>query len=162
MTRRDPVSAAPCTAFSPTPPVPITTTSMPGGSAAVLTTAPKPVITPQASSEATSKPMSSAIFTICDWSVTTSSANAAVFRPCTSLPPPGRLSGLCASSGNRVSHEPRMLRAQHGQVPQLRTSVITTRSPGAKSVTPSPTPVTTPAASCPKTAGSVPPQPPSA
>ena len=41
--------AAPCTALSPTPPQPITTTSLPTSIRAVLVTAPKPVITPHPS-----------------------------------------------------------------------------------------------------------------
>ena len=44
--------------LSPTPPQPMTTTLDPAPTLAVLTTAPKPVSTPQAMSEATSNGMS--------------------------------------------------------------------------------------------------------
>ena len=47
-----PATTAPWTALRPTPPVPTTTTLLPGSTRAVLTTAPKPVITPQASKAA--------------------------------------------------------------------------------------------------------------
>ena len=65
---------APWTEFSPTPPVPITTTLLNGGTLARLTTAPKPVVTPQASSEARSMGKSGSIFTSCDSCTSTYSA----------------------------------------------------------------------------------------
>jgi hypothetical protein len=49
--------------LSPTPPQPMTATASPGPTRAELTTAPKPVITPQASSEALSNGMSAGIAT---------------------------------------------------------------------------------------------------
>ncbi len=49
-----PQVTAPWMEFRPTPPAPMTATLLSGGTLARLTTAPKPVVTPQASSEATS------------------------------------------------------------------------------------------------------------
>jgi hypothetical protein len=43
--RGDPAITAPMTADSPTPPSPITATLLPAGTAAVLRTAPTPVVT---------------------------------------------------------------------------------------------------------------------
>ena len=144
-----PAIAAPWIAFRPTPPAPITTTELPGRTAAVFATAPKPVITPQASSEAASRGRLEGIATTCDWSTTTRSAKAAVRSPCTKGSPPGRRSGLRSSSGNRVSQVTRAPWLQEGQCPQERIRVTTTWSPGRTSATPEPTARTTPAASCP-------------
>ena len=58
-----PATRAPWMAAMPTPPQPNTTTDEPGVTLAVLMAAPTPVITPQPTSEAISKGMSSAIFT---------------------------------------------------------------------------------------------------
>jgi hypothetical protein len=77
--RRAPAMRAPWIALSPTPPAPITTTSWPGRTCAELTTAPTPVITPQASSEAASGEIASATGTIWERSTTTRSAKAPVF-----------------------------------------------------------------------------------
>ena len=49
--------APPCTAFRPTPPTPKTAMLAPGGTAAVLITAPTPVITEQPMSAARSRGM---------------------------------------------------------------------------------------------------------
>jgi hypothetical protein len=46
--------------------VPITTTLLPGGTCVVFTTAPNPVMTPQASNEALSMGSASGICTTCD------------------------------------------------------------------------------------------------
>ena len=81
MTGRGRFNTAPCTLFSPTPPVPITTTLLPAGTRAVLTTAPRPVITPQASSEALSNGMSSGSGTTWDSATTAYSAKAPVRSP---------------------------------------------------------------------------------
>ena len=55
MMRPAPAMAAPWTALSPTPPQPITATVLPGGTLAVLITAPTPVVTPQPISAALSR-----------------------------------------------------------------------------------------------------------
>ncbi len=57
MTMRAPEMAAPCTLLRPTPPAPMTAAVAPGRRAAVLVTAPKPVMTPQASNDAASSGM---------------------------------------------------------------------------------------------------------
>ena len=49
-----PASTAPCTTDSPTPPQPTTATLAPGGTRAVLMTAPTPVVTAQPTRAATS------------------------------------------------------------------------------------------------------------
>ncbi len=77
-----PEASAPCTALSPTPPQPITATWLPGWICAVFVTAPKPVITPQASSDAASKAISFGIIATWLLSTTTFSAKAPVRSPC--------------------------------------------------------------------------------
>ena len=73
ITERAPHRDAPCTLLSPTPPVPTTTTSEPAGTCAVLNTAPRPVMTPQASSDALANGTSLGIVTTCEtWTVTRS------------------------------------------------------------------------------------------
>jgi hypothetical protein len=76
-----PAKAAPWTLLRPTPPVPMTTTLLPAGTAAVLSTAPQPVITPHANKAALSRGIDSGIGTTCDWSTTAYSAKAPVRRP---------------------------------------------------------------------------------
>ena len=56
-----PIMAAPCTAFSPTPPAPNTATLSPGRTCAPFTTAPTPVMTAQLTTAAFSSDMSSRI-----------------------------------------------------------------------------------------------------
>ena len=58
-----PAIRAPCTALSPTPPTPVTTTVAPTGTRAVLNTAPNPVATPQPTMDASWRSMSASIFT---------------------------------------------------------------------------------------------------
>ena len=135
-------------ALSPTPPAPITATRAPGRSRAVLTTAPTPVITPQASRRASSAGRSSGRPTSWLASTTTASAKAAVFIPCATAAPPASRSGDGAAAqawAQEVGAPP----AQAGQAPQARISVTRTRSPPAKPRTPAPTAVTRPAASWP-------------
>jgi len=67
MTRFAPAAAAPCTAFMPTPPAPMTTTFSPGRTSATLVAEPHPVVTPQPTSAATSSGMSGSIFTTDAW-----------------------------------------------------------------------------------------------
>ena len=148
MIRAAPPSEAPWIAFSPTPPAPITATVAPGRIAAVLSTAPTPVITPQASRHASSGAMSAGSFTHWLRSTTAISAKAAVRRPCTIRPPPCSLRGDGGIS-QAWSHEVGTPPAQAGQVPQARISVTSTASPGANPVTPGPVAVTCPAASWP-------------
>ena len=57
-----PATTAPCTTFRPMPPQPMTATVAPGGTFAVLNTAPRPVVTAQPTSAATSTGTLSSIF----------------------------------------------------------------------------------------------------
>ena len=108
-----PASTAPCTAFRPTPPVPITTTLLPGWTPAVLMTAPTPVITPHASSAALSSGISAGTATACEASMTTCSAKAAGPKALHDRGPVG-----CAERPVRVERERRL--AEHGLVPGAR------------------------------------------
>ena len=63
MTWAAPACTAPCTAFAPIPPMPITITVWPGCTAAELTADPQPVPTEQPVRHATSRGTSSGIFT---------------------------------------------------------------------------------------------------
>ena len=88
-----PASRAPWTELRPTPPQPITTTLDPALTLAVLTTAPMPVSTPQAISDALSSFRSFGITTACEASTTMCSAKAPVRRPWTIGLPSPSLSG---------------------------------------------------------------------
>ncbi len=127
----------------------MTTTLDPGFTAAVLTTAPSPVSTPQAISAALSSGTSFGIAIVCDWSTTMCSAKAPVRRPWTIGLPAPSCKGVARSSGNTSSQNTGAPSAQAGQKPQLRMSVATTGSPTLSRVTPGPTASTTPAASWP-------------
>ena len=116
---------------------------------AVFTTAPSPVMTPQASSEALSSGTSFGIATACEDSTTTCSAKAPVRSPCTIAAPSPEESGLASSSGKLVSQATGAPWAQKWHWPQARISVTTTWSPGLTFETPAPTASTTPAASWP-------------
>lgn len=62
-TYRQPAARAPCTAFAPMPPIPMTTAVSPARRSAVRTEEPKPVVTPQPTSAARSSGKPSSIFT---------------------------------------------------------------------------------------------------
>ena len=121
-----PERRAPWMALRPTPPQPMTTTLDPVLTFAVLTTAPKPVSTPQAMRAALSSGMSLGIATACDWSTTMCSAKAPVRSPCASGLPTPSASGVSRSSGKTSSQKTGAPSAQAGQKPQLRMSVATT------------------------------------
>ena len=78
MMRSAPASAAPCTAFRPTPPQPMTTTLLPASIRAVLVTAPTPVITAQPTRHARSSGMSRRTGTAPDSGTTACSEKHAV------------------------------------------------------------------------------------
>ena len=73
--RAAPASRAPCTQLSPTPPQPMTATVAPGGTPAVLRTAPTPVATAQPTSAASSSGASARTRIAPDSGTTTRSAN---------------------------------------------------------------------------------------
>ena len=104
MIERAPQSEAPCTLLSPTPPVPTTTTSAPAGTCAVLKTAPRPVITPQESSDALSSGTSVGIATTCEACTVTMSAKAPVRIDWWIGSPPGPWIGPSASRRKLASH----------------------------------------------------------
>jgi hypothetical protein len=100
--RPAPAMRAPWIEFSPTPPQPTTATVSPSATRAVLVTAPKPVMTPQASSEATGKAMSRDTFTA--WLVNQAfSAKAPVRNAWKTAPPSASRMGPAASRGNTSS-----------------------------------------------------------
>ena len=147
MIRPAPARAAPWIAFSPTPPAPTTATRAPGRTRAVFTTAPTPVMTPQASRHASSGGRSSGSGTHWLASTTTASAKAAVFIPCASAAPAGvaerarrRVPGVVAGGRRRRRRRP-------GSAPQARISVTSTgvarreaRAPPARPPSPAPPP----------------------
>src|SRR3569623_698204 len=75
---------APWIVLMPTPPQPITSTDDPGSTCAALNTAPTPVMTPQPTSDATSKGMSSSILLAPSTGTMSCSANV----PAPAIPKP--------------------------------------------------------------------------
>ena len=146
-----PASRAPAIAALPTPPQPITATESPRPTPPVLIAAPMPAITPQPSSPATSG--GTAGSTLVHWPAWTS-----VFSANAPMPSAGRQ--LLARSSvifwaalwvaKQYQGSPRR---QARQWPHTARQLRITKSPGATSVTPSPTDSTTPAASCPSRNG---------
>ena len=102
ITLRAPETCAPWIELSPTPPVPMTTTWLPGVTLAVLVTAPNPVITPHASNDALGAGIEVGTETHCDSCTTTYSANPPVRMLCTIELPLASVIGDLASSGNCV------------------------------------------------------------
>jgi hypothetical protein len=121
---------------------------LPGSTAAVLTTAPTPVITPHASNDAAFGSIALSMATTCEACTTTCSANAAVRSPCTIVSPSCVVSGERWSSAKVVVHATNSPRLQRRQSPHDRINVTTTDCP-TWNATPGPTSATTPAASCP-------------
>jgi hypothetical protein len=109
--------AAPCTALRPTPPVPMTTTLLPGFTLAALTTAPNPVMTAQPRSAALSRGKSCGILSRAFSGMTECSENVDAPAKCLISFP---------SSLNRVV--PSMNR------PDMRTCVPAAHSAGRPSV----------------------------
>ena len=80
-TEAAPASTAPCTTDSPTPPQPTTATVDPGGTRAVLMTAPTPVVTAQPTRAATSSGSDESIGTTDRSNTSVRSAKVAVPTP---------------------------------------------------------------------------------
>ncbi len=159
-TWRAPAAAAPCTAFMPTPPAPMTTTVSPGRTSATLVAEPQPVVTPQPTSAATSSGMSG--------STLTSDASCTVMYG-EKVPSRHIWMTRCPRAEIRKlpslmlwpvsSPAPRSQRfwcpLEHGgHTPQAGMNAVTTWSPSFSVVTPGPTLVTMPAPSCPPITGS--------
>ena len=131
---------APWTAFSPTPPVPITTTRRARlGTWAVLTTAPKPgdhAAGEQRGAVERQRPRGSP--TTCEaWTTTSLGERARCAAPGRSGWPSASCSGPASSSANVASQSDRLaLQRTNAQAPQERISVTTTWSPAATPATP--------------------------
>ncbi len=146
-----PASTAPAIAALPTPPQPITATESPRCTLPVLTAAPKPAMTPQPSSPAAVAGASGSTFV--HWPACTSvfSANAPMPSAGVSSVPSSSVI-FCAALWVSKQYQGRPRRqARHS--PHTARQLRTTKSPGATSVTPSPTASTTPAASWPSRNG---------
>ncbi len=153
-----PASRAPSTAPSPTPPQPITATVSPRVTPPVLIAAPMPAITPQPSRPAVAGAMAGSTFV--HWPDATSvfSANAPMPSAGDSGVPSARVIFWVALWVAKQYHGRPRAQARHW--PQTARQLRMTKSPGATSVTSSPTASTTPAASCPSRYGKSSPMPP--
>src|SRR6266850_1987180 len=127
-------SAAACTMLSPTPPAPNTTTDSPMRTLALFCTTPKPVVTAQPKSAATSASMSAGTL-VTRFSETTAYSLNVVTQPAFTLRPFQWYVGVADSM-------PRPLR-------QCRTTL----SPGETCCTPGPISSTSPEPSCPRRCG---------
>ncbi len=146
-----PASAAPATAPLPTPPQPITATESPRVTPPVLIAAPRPAITPQPSRPTAAARACGSTFV--HWPACTSvfSTNAPMPSAGESSVPSSRVIFCLALWVLKQYHGLPLLQAR--QLRQTARQLSTTKSPGATSVTPSPTASTTPAASCPSRNG---------
>ncbi len=144
--RRDPATAA-----APTPPQPMTATDLPRLTLPVLIAAPRPAITPQPSSPTAAGRADGSTFV--HWPACTSvfSMKAPMPRAGVSSVPSSRVIFWVALNVLKQYHG--SPRRQARQSPQTARQFSTTKSPGATSVTPSPTASTTPAASWPSRNG---------
>src|SRR6266850_232593 len=127
-------SAAACTMLSPTPPAPNTTTDSPMRTLALFCTTPKPVVTAQPKSAATSA-STSAGMVVSRFSETTAYSLKVVTQPALTLRPFQVYAGVAESM-------PRPLR-----------QCSTTMSPGETCRTPGPISRTSPEPSCPRRCG---------
>ena len=140
----------------PTPPQPNTTARSPGRTAAVLKTAPTPVIAAHPISAATSRSVPSGSSTACVAGTTTCSAKHAVAMKWPRSRPRARSREL--PSGMRwrcdpISHRAGEPEAHARQRPHAVTHASATASPTRGASTPGPTASTMPAPSCPSTIG---------
>ena len=131
MMRPAPAIAAPLTAAMPTPPQPMTATVSPGATLAVLTTAPKPVMTPQPISAARSSGISLWIFTIAFSCTSICSANDDRLRNWLSFSAAQDSRWLARQHLHLVSvHSTGRPVVQFSQVPQNTDRHVMTWSPG--------------------------------
>ncbi len=148
-----PAMRAPWTTDWPTPPQPSTATDDPGHTAAVLSTAPTPVVTPQPMSASCSSGRSVCTLTSERSSTTAWSANVPMPSMGTAALPSPRASRRSPRWSASSSHSRDSPRRQNQHAPHAVIHVQTTRSPGATSRTSRPTSSTTPAPSWPRTIG---------
>ena len=136
--------------FRPTPPQPMTTTLEPALTLAVLTTAPMPVSTPQAISEALSS-----LHVLGDGDRLRRVEHHALGESAGAQAVDDRLARpvmqgrLPVKRENLLAEDRRALRRRRRKSRKTRMRVATTWSPGFRRVTPGPTASTTPAASWP-------------
>ena len=146
-----PTSRAPAMAAAPTPPQPITAMLCPRLMPPVFMAAPRPAITPQPSSPATSAGAAGSTFVHCPAATSVFSANAPMPRAGESSVPSSSVIfwvALCVLK--QYCGSPR-LHARH--CPHTARQLRITKSPGATSVTSGPTASTIPAASWPSRNG---------
>ena len=162
MIRSAPCRRQPATAPRPTSPAPNTTQVEPGSTLAVLIAAPIPVDSPHANGAARSGGASAGILASAIWGITVYSANVLVpmkwrirspSRDRRVLPS-GRWPRFCCSRIARHRFVFGLRQCSHSR--HCGENRVTTRSPGATLVTPSPSRSTIPHPSCPSTAGAYP------
>src|SRR5262249_35090932 len=128
---------APCSAESPTPPRPITTTDSSGRTRAALVTAPTPVSTAQPSRAAGSSGTSSPIGITAGAGTTVSVAKAPVPRPGNSSAP-SYVAWATAAAASEFWHSHGSPLVQNQQARHGGAQFRTTRAPGATWVTSEP------------------------
>ena len=135
----------------PTPPQPMTATESPMPTPPVFTAAPKPAMTPHPSRPTAAASASGS--TLVHWPAATSvfSMKAPIPSAGLSSVPSVRVILCLALWVAKQYHGLPFWQARHW--PQTARQLRMTKSPGATSVTPSPTDSTTPAASCPSRNG---------
>ena len=146
-----PASAEPATAAAPTPPQPMTATDRPRPTLPVLIAAPSPAITPQPSSPTAAARASGS--TLVHWPAATRVFSAKAPMPragLSSVPSSSVIFWVALKVAKQYQGSPRL---QARQSPQTARQLRITKSPGATSVTPSPTASTMPAASWPSRNG---------
>jgi len=156
---RAPASTEPATAAAPTPPQPITATLVPRPTLPVLIAAPIPAITPQPSRPTAAARASASTFVHWPAATRVFSANAPMPSAGLSSVPSSSVIRCVALKVEKQYHGSPRLQAR--QSPQTARQLRTTKSPGATSVTPSPTASTVPAASWPSRKGNSSVMPPS-
>ena len=146
-----PAMRAPSMAALPTPPHPNTATESPRPTPPVLSAAPRPAITPQPRSPAASGRAAGS--TLVHWPDATSVLSAKAPMPSAgeSSVPSARVIFCVALWVLKQYHGLPLRQARHW--PHTARQLRMTKSPGATSVTPSPTWLTTPAASWPRRNG---------
>ena len=146
-----PASAEPAMAAIPTPPQPMTATDFPRVTSPVLMAAPRPAITPQPSRPTAAARADGSTLVHCPAATSVFSANEPMPSAAVSSVPSSRVIRWVALWVAKQYHG--SPRRQARQLPHTARQLRTTKSPGATSVTPSPTDSTTPAASWPSRNG---------
>ena len=151
MTVVAPAIREPAIAALPTPPQPMTATLSPRPTLPVLTAAPKPAMTPQPSRPAAVAGASGSTLVHCPAATSVFSRKAPMPSAGLSTVPSASVILWVALWVAKQYQGLPLRQARH--CPQTARQLRITKSPGATSVTPSPTASTTPAASCPRRNG---------